>query len=422
MHLPDLLAPVAGRWLRRAQTDLDLVPQPADTPRRIVAGRDTDRVLLLGNGPVIGFGVRSHELALPGQLAERLQALTRRGALVDVVARRGLRVVDGLAVARRSRLSTYDAVVVAIGATDAAGLSAPGPWRKDLERLLDGLRAATSPGTAIVVLPITPVQPTGAVAVSGRRTIEAHARRLDRIAEDECASREDVDRLTAASEDEAPRSPADYGVLADRLAAVLHPRLDRLAAEPSNAGARVQRRGPDPEVLRQAALERTGLVGSGPNAALDRLLQQARDLFGVSAAAVTLIDGDRVVFKASLGMSSAEVERSVAPCNRTIRRGDALVIPDLAEEPIAAHGSRFYAGHPLESPDGYRIGTLCILDGSPRREGEVDDLALIELAGRVQAELWREIEHGAGADDPASHADGAADTGSLRLPAASAAR
>lgn len=381
--------PPSGRRLLRTQADLDLLPQPADGTRLVAPGLDPDRVLLLGNGPVIGFGVLTHDLALPGQLARRLATSTGRGAVVDVVARRGLRTSAAGALLRGVRASAYDAVVLAVGATDAAARLSPARYREDLTRLLDEVRAAVSPGTAVALLPVRPLQPSP-TGLTADLHVNRRAARFDAIAAALCTARGDAVVAGAGSE-LAARSPGDYLALADRIVPVLVEGLDAQCAAHAVPTARDQRRMPDPEVLRQASVAATGLVGTGGSPALDALLQQAVQQFGVGSAAVTLVDGDRVVFKATIGIDADSAPRATAPCNRTIRQDGPLVAGDLAGQPIADTGFRFYAGHPLESPSGFRVGTLCILDPAPREDADVDGVALAALARRVEAELWREI-------------------------------
>ena len=392
MHVTDLLAPFAARWAQRVRRELDLVPHPADSARQFVAGPDPDRVLVLGNGPAIGFGVLTQELSLPGHLARRLAAATGRGASVDVVARRGITAATAPALLGEVRMTRYDAVVLCIGSSDAYNLLSEDRWRIDLAQLLDTVRAASTPETVIAVLAVRPAQRPSAALGQAGSLVDTHAARLDRIAEEVCARRHGVVHLTAATAlPQAPRTAEAYDRLAALIAPVLVEQLDRLVAKPAPASARALRAAPDPEDARQAALDRTGLVDSDPSPRLDRLLRTARELFGITGAAVTLVDGDRVVLKSAVGMAAQDLPRSISPCDRTIRQHGTMVLGDLQGEPIAADGWRFYAGHPLESPDGYRIGALCLLDTRPHEPLTVDRVALAEVAARIEAQLWAEI-------------------------------
>ena len=73
-----------------------------------------------------------------------------------------------------------------------------------------------------------------------------------------------------------------------------------------------------------------------------------------------------------------------------------MVVPDaFADERFRdnpfVHGEphfRFYAGFPVESPSGERIGALCVFDLEPRPASDVDLVLLRELAIMVQSELW----------------------------------
>jgi len=356
-----------------------------------VPGPDPDRVLVLGNGPAIGFGVLTQDLALPGHLARRLAAATGRGASVDVVARRGITAATAPVLLGEVRMTRYDAVVLCIGSSDAYNLVSEERWRADLARLLDTVRAATTPETVIAVLPVRPAQRPSAALGQAGSLVESHAARLDRIAEGVCDRRHGVVHVMAAAAlPKAPRTAEDYDGLAGVIAPVLVEQLDRLVARPAPTSARALRAQPDPEHARQEALDRTGLVTTGSSPRLDLLLRTTRELFGVRGAAVTLVDGDRVTFKSAVGFAPQDVPRAIAPCDRTIRQHGAVVLGDLEVESMVADGWRFYAGHPLESPDGYRIGALCLLDVDPHEPLTVDRVALAEIAARVEAQLWVE--------------------------------
>ena len=57
--------------------------------------------------------------------------------------------------------------------------------------------------------------------------------------------------------------------------------------------------------------------------------------------------------------------------------------PVVTGEPFV----RFYAGFPVESPSGHRIGALCVFDSKPRDPDTVNAVLLRQLALLVQKEL-----------------------------------
>jgi GAF domain-containing protein len=112
---------------------------------------------------------------------------------------------------------------------------------------------------------------------------------------------------------------------------------------------------------------------------------------------VTLVDADRVWFKAKLGIGDvAEVKREQSFCNYTILHDEAFVVPDAQADSQFApypyvHGGprvRFYAGAPLITERGIRLGSLCILDAKPRQFGREQTAMLAGLSRLVVDELW----------------------------------
>jgi GAF domain-containing protein len=175
----------------------------------------------------------------------------------------------------------------------------------------------------------------------------------------------------------------------------LVPALDAGAASAGPRSARAARDTPAPEVSRQAALDALEMLDTAPEERFDRITRSAKSTFGTAFASVSLVDRERQWHKAVAGPvgSSLELPREVALCHRTIRHDRALVIADLRNDrhvhpDLLAAGWRFYAGYPIESPDGYRIGALCVLDTEPRAGRDVDTVLLRELALRVQREMW----------------------------------
>ncbi|GJE03465.1 putative bifunctional diguanylate cyclase/phosphodiesterase [Methylobacterium isbiliense] len=146
--------------------------------------------------------------------------------------------------------------------------------------------------------------------------------------------------------------------------------------------------------LRELAASRA--VGSGPDPLIDRIAALAAALCGTSQAAVTLIGEDRQWFKARVGFDLAESARADSFCTHTIRDDAVMVVPDAAEDPRFRDSPlvtgdprvRFYAGAPLITATGQRIGAVCVLDPEPRPGLDAEQCArLAELARLVMAEL-----------------------------------
>ncbi|MGN6744367.1 MAG: GAF domain-containing protein [Amnibacterium sp.] len=397
--LTTLLRPVARALLSRVQAELDTVPHPTDAPQYHAPGPAPDRVLIFGNGPAIGFGVRTQELALPGQVGRRLAASTGRGADIDLVARRGTTVEMAAPLIARLRPARYDGIVIVIGATDAAALLPLRRWREAMSALLTEVTKHAAPTSPIVVLGIHELRRSALTSGLLGDIIDCHAQQLNAVTRELCAS---DPRVQYVARDEARsarvryQSAQAFGTLAEMIVPALVPGLNASALDRTPAAARCQRSVPAAEVSRQAALHAIGVLDTAPEERFDRIVRSARTTFGTTAAALSFIDGPRQWYKAVAGPSELETRersmpREVGMCHRTIRHDQALVVPDLAtarhvHPDFLAAGYRFYAGYPVESPDGYRVGALCVLDTAPRPD--IDVALLREYALRVQRELW----------------------------------
>lgn len=150
------------------------------------------------------------------------------------------------------------------------------------------------------------------------------------------------------------------------------------------------------EFRRLHALYESGLLETGAEERFDGITRQARDHFGVSSASIALITEDAQVIKSVVGPIGQDLPRGVALCAKTIERDRTLVIPDASidpqwrDHPLVADGPRvrFYAGHPICTADGWRIGTLCLIDDRPRTFTDEDAQVLRRLAAHVQREIW----------------------------------
>jgi GAF domain-containing protein len=135
---------------------------------------------------------------------------------------------------------------------------------------------------------------------------------------------------------------------------------------------------------------------------LDAFTDSVRRALGTPIAAITLIRHDTQTMMAVSGMVRVVLPRDQAICDTTIRTPGHLIVEDtttdvrFADYPVVTGplGVRSYAGCPIQSPDGYRIGALCVMDTEPRRFTALDIELLHGLAQLVQERLWRQrVEH-----------------------------
>ena len=140
------------------------------------------------------------------------------------------------------------------------------------------------------------------------------------------------------------------------------------------------------EDARIAALAEYDLIDSAPASAFTQIVVLAARLFQVPTAFVSLLDRDRQVFHAKVGMSLCETSREVAFCSHTIAQTDALVVLDATLDPrfhdnplvTGPPHIRFYTGIPLHAPSGHAIGTLCLADTQPRNSFSDADRQILD--------------------------------------------
>lgn len=143
------------------------------------------------------------------------------------------------------------------------------------------------------------------------------------------------------------------------------------------------------EVERQRELDRYRVVDSLPDEAYDDIVRLAAATCNVPMALISLIDRERQWFKARTGLDLAQTRRDEAFCDHALRTPrqilqvtDATADPRFASNPLVTGEKhvRFYAGMPLVTPSGAPIGTVCVLDRTPRSLNETQRLALQALA------------------------------------------
>ncbi|MFB6272739.1 MAG: ATP-binding protein [Salinibacter sp.] len=152
---------------------------------------------------------------------------------------------------------------------------------------------------------------------------------------------------------------------------------------------------PELEAARLRTLEQYNVLDAPPTEAFDRITRLASRLFDVPIAMVNFIDRDNQWCLSAHGLRLEQTAREVSFCARAIQRKDVMVVPDAREDERFADNPlvtgephiRFYAGAPLTAPNGYRLGTLCVIDDAPRSFSVEDQKTLTDLAGVVMDEL-----------------------------------
>jgi PAS domain S-box-containing protein len=158
---------------------------------------------------------------------------------------------------------------------------------------------------------------------------------------------------------------------------------------------------PSYESRRQEALHRYRILDTPPEESFDRITRLAAHLFDVPVALVSLVDKERQWHKSCYGFDAREVEREVSFCAHNLLGDEVMIVEDatqdarFADNPVvtAEPNIRFYAGAPLRTPDGYTLGSLCIIDVVPRSFEERERAQLRDLAAVVtdELELRREV-------------------------------
>ena len=379
--------PLADAWMKYSGNGWRQLPTPLDSPSVHSHGPNADRVLLMGSGIAVGFGVLSHDLALGGNLARRLTDSTERGVDVDIAAKSEMLILDAVEMYSCADLTRYDASLLVLGDTEALQLLPVKSFRSQVRNLV-GLLDSRAPH-AFVLMGM-------AVASAGipnpsayGRVVAQRARDFVTILREECEGlRVTPITVPIVRQGDGAVNRDDYLGWASSIAPQMVSALNASACWRTSAI-----HGPIDENDRLAALRDMGVVNDTRNPRLDNVVEIARNLFGTDTAALNFIDTDRVSVKSFAGINPGDLSRSEGVCSLTILRSELLVIEDLRADPRFCYrswvrrsgGPRFYAGYPIESVDGQRVGALCLLDSTPRKFSARDHTLLRQLALRIQA-------------------------------------
>jgi len=150
---------------------------------------------------------------------------------------------------------------------------------------------------------------------------------------------------------------------------------------------------PTNERERLSSLYALNVLDTPPEEKFDLLTRLATKIFHVPISTLTFIDVNREWFKSCQGLSKKEGDRAISFCGHALVEKEILVIPDTTKDDrfsdnpmvVGEPFIRFYAGVPIMSNDGQRIGVFCVKDTKPREFSKDDKEILKELA--IVAEL-----------------------------------
>lgn len=153
---------------------------------------------------------------------------------------------------------------------------------------------------------------------------------------------------------------------------------------------------PENETARLDALNQYAALDGFPDVYFNEIATIVATTFGVPIALVSLVASEHVEFKGNHGMTGvSRTDRGVSLCSLAVLDNDPTIFEDARLEPCllanplvaGEFGLEFYAGVPLTTPEGFNIGTVCIVDKKPRKMSEAEVMLLSRFAGNIMEEL-----------------------------------
>ncbi len=336
------------------------------------SGPDAQRVLLVGDRGLVGGDDAS---AFADRFADGIAERSGRGLDLDVMTDLGPALQAVAAATEAWRLWRYEAVVVLMQESQVQAASHW--WSGRIARIAQRVLPELAVASRVLLV---------------RLRADSSVEEPDASWWQEDAARPVVSSLAVplSAIDGTGRRQDGAAAVAERVSVLLR---DAQGDEGHGGTAQERRALPEPEADRQRAVDRASEALGGLTPDLERVVLLARNTFSVPFAQVNLLDRGRIRTLAFVGATGDGAEEPI--CTIAVRGSGPTVIADTWQDHRldanphvhGPHPVRFYAAHPIESVDGYRIGTLCIFDLVPHAEDDVDPAVLRDLALLAEAEI-----------------------------------
>jgi len=201
---------------------------------------------------------------------------------------------------------------------------------------------------------------------------------------------QETNDLLSQGVDDVLHEPIDPGKFRSRVTSVMRSR--GLWAETEEVMRPLI---PQDEAERLIEFRLSAAIDSEPEERWDKITRMAQKVFNVPFAGISFVEDDRQWFKSRQGLAIPDSARDLSFCGHAITSDEVFVVEDAVLDPRFAQNPlvledphiRFYAGQPVKGPGGHSVGTLCIMDKTPREFSDEDRETLRDLGEMVEKEF-----------------------------------
>lgn len=145
------------------------------------------------------------------------------------------------------------------------------------------------------------------------------------------------------------------------------------------------------EEARISELLEYAILDTPPEISLDEIVHIASYICQTPISLISIVDKERQWFKAKVGLNATQTERDISFCGHAIQYDDIFIVENaelderFKDNPLVTAEPRvvFYAGAPLITNKGFKIGTLCVIDHKPKSLNDEQKRILKSLSKMV---------------------------------------